>query len=74
MSDTIYQVYFTNEKGQRAFLNESFSSESDAREAVVKLIGKGFEDADYEGFSFDIGDDHESSDFSRIHRGHSSLT
>ena len=55
MSDTTYQVYFTNANGEREYLNENFYSQSEAQEAVEKLIDKGFDDAAYEGFIFDIG-------------------
>ncbi|MEH6579704.1 MAG: hypothetical protein V7731_21820 [Amphritea sp.] len=56
MSDTTYQVIFTNGNGKRKHLNENFYLESKAQEAVETLIDKGFEDATYEGFTFSIGD------------------
>lgn len=54
MSDTTYHVYFTNKNKKREFLNENFYSEDKAQKAVEKLINKGFDDATYEGFTFDI--------------------
>ena len=54
MSDTTYHVYFTNKNKKREFLYEMFNSESKAQKAVEKLINEGFNDADYEGFTFDI--------------------
>ncbi|MEH6577119.1 MAG: hypothetical protein V7731_08570 [Amphritea sp.] len=59
MSDTIYQVYFTNGNGKREYLYESFYSEDEAQESVEKLIDIGFDDATCDGFTFSIDDDFE---------------
>ena len=54
MSDTIYQVHFTNKNGKWEYFTENFYSKDRAQEAVEKLIDKGFEDAAYVGFTFNI--------------------
>lgn len=54
MTDSTYHVYFTNGQGQLEFYGEVFHSKMKAKEIVMRLIAKGYDDAGYEGFVVDI--------------------
>ncbi|WP_432473355.1 hypothetical protein [Amphritea sp. HPY] len=56
MGDITYQAYFTNDDGDREYLNQNFHSEKKAEKAVDKLTDKGYDDADYESIDMELRD------------------
>ncbi len=56
MGDISYQVFFTNDDGEREYLEQNFRSEEKAKKAVKNLFDQGYDDVDYESIDFVIRD------------------